>query len=318
LGAIRTDRISRVAALAALPAVLAACGGGGGNGTTTTTTTTPTTTSAVAPTPAGPPRLTFSSGTGKPLGYVNGGVVGQKKGIRVSDVSYLSRGRRVPAYLVEETGARDRPGVILVHGSGGDRSQLLSDAVSLARHGVVALTITEPSSSYPPPTPTTADQLLSESVSTVVEDVVAVRRAADLLQSLAAVDPKQIGYLGWSAGAKTGAFVAASDPRFKAFALLSGGAAPVSAFVAQVPEADRAHVRNVLGSVDPLRYLSFARKGTVLLEDGTKDKVVPHSALANFIHAAPAGTVVRWYPAGHTLSPKAFQAAFAWLAQKLA
>jgi dienelactone hydrolase len=36
-----------------------------------------------------------------------------------------------------------------------------------------------------------------------VRDVLAVRRAADVLDSLPTVAANRIGYLGWSAGAKT-------------------------------------------------------------------------------------------------------------------
>ncbi len=41
------------------------------------------------------------------------------------------------------------------------------------------------------------------------------------------------------------------------------------------------------------------------------------AALVNVIRAAPPGTVVHWYPAGHALIEKAYLTAFAWLAQKL-
>jgi dienelactone hydrolase len=237
--------------------------------------------------------------------------------VAVHDVSYLSDGRRVAGYLLEPEGAEHAAGIVLVHGSGGDRGELLGDALDLAKRGVVAMTITEPSSAHPPPTPTSAGQLLSESLETTREDVVAIRRAADALQSLDAVDPRKLGYLGWSAGAKTGAFVAASDPRFRALALLSGGADPVSAFVAAAPVSIRRRVRTVLGSVDPLRYLGYARPGTILLEDGTRDTVVPHEALENFVHAAPPRTLVHWYRAGHALTTAAYTTAFDWLIRKL-
>jgi dienelactone hydrolase len=150
-----------------------------------------------------------------------------------------------------------------------------------------------------------------------VRDVVAVRRAVDVLRSLPSVDPKRIGYLGWSAGAKTGTFVAAAEPRVKALALLSAGAAPVSAFVAQAPPELRNQVKTILGSVDPIRYVALARPGSLLLEDGRKDQVVPRAALQNIVAAAPKHTTVRWYPAPHELSAAAYGDAFDWLAAKL-
>jgi dienelactone hydrolase len=244
-------------------------------------------------------------------------VVLRRGGVTVHDVSYLSGGRRIQAYLVEGKGKQARPGIVLVHGGGGDRSELLGDAVALARLGFVAMTITAPSTAYPPAQPTTVQQLVDDSKTVTVADVVAVRRAADLLESLPAVDGKRLGYLGWSNGAKTGAFVAASDSRFGALALLSGGADKLAAFVKAAPAGQKALVRTGLGRVDPLRYIAVARPGTVLLADGRRDRIVPRAALLNMVHAAPKGTLVRWYDAGHELDAAAYRAAFAWLAKKL-
>jgi dipeptidyl aminopeptidase/acylaminoacyl peptidase len=188
-----------------------------------------------AGTPQPPPRLEFGYDRSSPLGFSNRGVIARIGTIQVDDVAYTSGGLKVEGYLVEPAGRARHPAVILVHGSGGDRRELLGDAVALARMGAVALTITEPSTSAPLPAPTTYSMLLSESRLGTVRDVVAVRRAADVLASLPTVDSSRLGYLGWSAGAKTGTFVAASDPRFRALALLSGGAAKLSAFVGAAP-----------------------------------------------------------------------------------
>lgn len=285
-------------------ATLAGCGGKSAAPPVTTTTK------------AGPPRLSFDQGKA-PLGYIDKGVVDREGKVEIHDISYLSQGRRVAGWLADPSGGAKRPAVILVHGSGGTRGELLADAVALASVGAVALTITEPSSSHPPPAPTTADQLLSESRDVAIADVVAVRRAADVMQLLSDVDPSRLGYLGWSAGAKTGALVAASDSRFRALALLSGGADTLADFVKAAPVAIRARARTVLGSVDPLRYLSFAKPGTVLLEDGRKDTIVPRKALQNFIQAAPPRTVVHWYPTDHALNAAAYRTAFAWLLKTL-
>ena len=152
---------------------------------------------------------------------------------------------------------------------------------------------------------------------TSVADVVAVRRAVDVLRSLPYVDPNRIGYLGWSAGARTGALVAAAEPRLRALVLLSAGAAPISAYTAAAPPTLRPQVRQELGSVDPIRYVARARPGSLLLEDGRRDSIVPHAALLNIVHAAPRGTLVHWYDAPHELDRAAYRDAFAWLTRKL-
>ena len=296
---------------------LAGCGGTATSATTTTSTAATTATTITSAAGGEGPQLAFGYDRSAPLGFVDHGVVERRGPVVVHDIEFRSGTERIQGYLVEPVRLGRVPGFVLVHGAGGDRTELLDDAIELAQRGAVALTITAPSTAYPLPQPTTVARLLSGTTLTTLRDVVAVRRAADVLVSRRAVDPKRIGYLGWSAGAKTGTFVAAADPRFRALALLSAGADSLSAFVASAPAADRRLVRRALGSVDPIRYVALARPGTLLLEDGTRDAVVPHSALENVVRAAPRGTLVRWYPTGHALDAKAYSDAFTWLLERL-
>jgi len=259
----------------------------------------------------------FSYDASAPLGYVDRGRVSTRSSpLAVHDVSFESGGRRIDGYLVLPPGRRRRPAVVFVHGAGGDRTELLPEAGRLAARDVVTLTITAPSTAVRI-SATTPAPLLAQTRAIAISDVLAVRRAVDLLRSLPVVDPRRIGYLGWSAGARTGALVAAAEPRLRALVLLSAGAAPVSAYAAAAPPSLRPQIRHDLGSVDPIHYLARARPGSVLLEDGRRDAVVPRAALLNLVHAAPPGTTVRWYDAPHALDRAAYRDAFAWLARKL-
>ncbi len=253
------------------------------------------------------------------LGYVDSGAVARLRpsGFPVRDVSFRSRGDRIEGYLVLPRGGGRHPAIVVVHGAGGDRSELVAQAGRLAARGFVALTITEPSTTVQPPQQASPLVYLRALRKIQIRDVVAIRRAVDVLQSLPQVDRERIGYLGWSAGGRNGTFVAETEPRVKALALLSTGAAPLSAFVAQAPPALRAPVRRILGAVDPLRAIAHGRPNTILLEDGKRDEIVPHEALVNIANAAPRGTTVRWYDARHALNDAAYDNAFAWLAGKL-
>ena len=293
-------RIGAAAAAAAL-VLLAGCGGAGHGRATPT-----------APAPA--PRLAFADPKGEPLDTVDRGIVERVGSVAVHDVSYESGGRRIQAYLVEpRRPGGNRAGVVVVHGSGGSRRELLRYAVELGRRGLLAIAPTMPSE-RPQPAPTSVAGLLSQARASTVADVVAVRRAGDVLAERGA---RRLGYLGWSSGAKTGTFVAASDARFRALALLSAGAATVEQFAAAAPAGSRQLVRRELSLVDPIRYVSLARPGSLLLEDGTRDAVVPRGALENVVRAAPRGTTVRWYPTGHALDPAAYRAAIGWLVARL-
>jgi dienelactone hydrolase len=278
------------------------------------------TSAAPRPRPAdGSPRLAFGYDAALPLQYVNRGRINRRtEPIAVDDVSFRTEHRRINGYLLLPPGLARRPAVVFVHGSGGDRAELLEQARRLASRNVVALTITEPSTPNPPARAAGGAAALLERIQEAqVRDVVAIRRAVDLLQSLPQVDKRRIGYLGWSAGARTGTFVAASELRVKALVLLSAGASPISAYVANAPPSLRRAVRRVLGSIDPIRYIALARPGSVLLGDGTRDETVPHAALLNIVRAAPSGTTVRWYDVPHALDRAAYDDAFNWLVRKL-
>ena len=253
----------------------------------------------------------------RPLSVRDLGRVNSNYPVAIDDVSYSSGAARVKAYLAVPRGSARRAAVVYVHGSGGDRRQLLVPAVWLAGRGAVTLSITSPSATANMPRGLSPVRELEWERDLAVKDVVAVRRAIDLLQSRRDVDPKRIGYVGWSAGAKTGALLAGAEPRLRALVLMSGGSPPLSNYIRQAPAGIRADVRRVLGSVDPLRWIARARPGSLFLQDGTRDTVVPHSALVAFSQAAPERTKVVWYPTGHALNNKAYRDQLAWLTETL-
>jgi dienelactone hydrolase len=293
-------------------AVLAGCAGSGGSDGDATTT------AAAAPAADAIPRLDFGYDAAEPLAYDDRGRINKRSyPIAVHDVSFESGGGRVEGYLLLPPGKGRRPAVVFVHGSGGDRDDLIGQAAWLAARNVVTLTLTEPSTTRAPVPAPSLPVRLRQVQDVQVNDVVAVRRAVDVLRTLPQVDPERIGYVGFSAGANTGTLVAASEPRVQALVLLSSGAAPLSTFVAQAPRNLRAQVRRILGSIHPIRYVALARPGTLLLENGRRDEVVPRAALQNVAKAAPEGTPVRWYDAPHQLDRTAYHDAFEWLSEKL-
>jgi dienelactone hydrolase len=258
----------------------------------------------------------FAYDASRPLAYRDRGRVNHDYPIAIHDVSYAVPGGRVQAFLAVPPGRGRRPAVIYVHGSGGDRTELIYQASWLAARGALALTITAPSTPVIPKRPAPVD-LLREQRGVTVRDVVAVRRAVDLLQSLPRVDPRRIGYTGFSAGARLGAIVAGVEPRLHALVLMSGGSAPVSAYVAQMPQRLKRDAERILGQIDPLRSIARARPGSLLILDGRRDEIVPRAALLAMIHAAPKGTVVRWFDAGHAPGTAAWRAQLAWISTKL-
>jgi dienelactone hydrolase len=304
----RPRRTLPVAAALLLCLTASACGGSTGRDTRGQTTP--------APAPRG--STPFDYDASRPLDVRDAGRANKNYPIVLRDVSYASDGRRVEGFLALPPGAARRPGVVFLHGSGGDRGQLVVQAMWLAARGSVTLAITAPSARTKDTSQgLTPVQALRRQRDLSVRDVVAVRRAVDVLRARPEVDPARLGFVGWSAGARTGALLAGVEHRIGAFVLMSGGAAPVSVYASQAPAALRDDVRRLLGPVDPLRTIAKARPGTLLLQDGRQDEVVPRGALEDLATATPDGTDIRWYDAGHELDTKAYRDQLAWLARKL-
>lgn len=262
--------------------------------------------------------------TGDPFAYDDGaplaletGPSEDRDGVAVRDVSFASGADRVEGYVVSPRDAgQGLPGAVFLHGAGGDRDEQLSSAVRLARRGAIALTITAPSREKSPPEGAAAEEAVRWQGDVVAEDVVAVRRALDLLEDDDRVDGDRLGLVGWSMGGRLGALTAAADERLRASVLVSTGAHPVSEYVAASPEELQDVVREVLEPVDPIAGVREAH-GSLFLQAGRLDSVVPRAALQAVIDAAPDGARVTWYQADHALDDRAESDRLAWLADEL-
>jgi dienelactone hydrolase len=257
----------------------------------------------------------FAYDASAPLDYADHGVVNHGYPIAVHDVSFTSSGKRVDAMLVVPPGKGPFPAVVYLHGTGGDRTELLVPATWMAARAVVAMTITMPEQA--PATTGTATEKLVAQRKAAVATVIAAMRAVDVLQSLPQVDDDRIALVGWSSGARVGAIVAGVDDRVKAFDLLSAGSPPIEEYAAQAPAALRPAIAQELGGVDPLRWVKLARPGTILLQNGMKDEVVPRAALDALAAAAGKAAKVRWYDQGHAPSNAAWADQLDWTADRL-
>ena len=267
---------------------------------------------------APPPRGPFAYDSAQPLRFADRGRVNTHYPIAIHDVWYTAGRDRIAAFLVlPPSGGKRLPAVIYVHGSGGDRKQLVVPATWLASRHAIGLVITAPSTAASAPAGGSPTAELRRQARLEERDVIAVRRGIDLLRRRPDVDPSRIGYVGWSAGARTGAIVAGVEPRLRTVVLMSGGATPISSYAARAPASLRPAIRRYLGAVDPLRYVPRATGSALLLQDGRRDQIVPRSALDALAHAAPTGTTVRWYDADHGLNAKAYHDQLVWLARKL-
>jgi dienelactone hydrolase len=254
----------------------------------------------------------------EPIARRDNGLANSDYPIKIHDISYDGGAERVPGFLLLPPGKGPYPAVIYLHGQGGDRLEMLYTASWIAGRRAVALTVESPYS------PSRSIELgpgvagLRKERDRTVQGVVELRRAVDLLQSLPQVDDDLIGFVGYSAGARTGAILAGVERRIRAFVFMSGGEDPVDEFMNLVDEGQRAEVRPLLEDTDGLKYIAQASPSQLFFQAGRRDTVVPRDALETLIRAGSTPKKVSWYDAGHDLAvPKAQNDQLEWLEQVL-
>lgn len=248
-----------------------------------------------------------------PVDYRDGGVLNEEYPVKIHDVSFAGPKGRVPAFLIVPPGRGPYPAAIYLHGAGQDRRAFVLPATWLAGRRAVALLVESPfSPNRGAPLGEGLPAIRGERDRTV-QEVIELRRAVDVLQSLPQVDDDRIGFVGYSAGARSGAILSGVERRIRAFVLMSGGEEPVEDYVRLVAEKDRPTVRRLLEETDGLKYIARARPAKLLFQAGRRDEVVPRKALEALIRAGSKPKKVRWYDSGHDLGFAAYRDQLAWL-----
>jgi dienelactone hydrolase len=260
----------------------------------------------------------FAYESSKPLDFQSRATQLGGQGVEVRDISFVGpTGTRLNGYLAAPSSSDKHPGVIYAHGAGGNRSEMLDQAIAMARRGAVGLTLDmsySPERAAPLPAGMAGVRARAQ---TEVDAVREIRRSVDLFRSLSFVDGDRLGYVGWSAGARVGAVAAGVEHRIRAFDLIAGGATPVSEYVDLAPQQLRPELESVLGKTDPLRYVSHASPSALLFQDGRQDELVPQPALTLLAKTGSDPKDIRWYQSGHAPSSQAWADSRRWLAEHL-
>jgi dienelactone hydrolase len=226
-------------------------------------------------------------------------------------MSYASPGGdRVSGIVVAPVGAERPAGVIFMHGAGGSRIDFLGDAAALAKAGAVAMTIDSPfarseselirAGAAPPGT-------IRDLMILNVKDLV---RGLDVLVREYRADPTRLAVVGYSMGVQAAATAAALDSRPRAVVLVAGRANP-----SRTP-GDPAWER-LFRSIDTVHFVPELAPAAVLVQGGERDQVIPRAELEELYRATSKPKQIRWYDAGHQLTPKAGRDRVAWLSAEL-
>jgi len=225
-------------------------------------------------------------------------------------------GSTTVATLVVPEGEGPFSGVLFGHwyapARGGDRTEFLPEALTLAERGVASLL---PQGNFPwIETPSG----FAEDCDRVVDQVRDLRAALSALQAVPGVRADRLGYVGHDYGAMYGTVLAAADARVRTAVLMTPSATFsewFNQYWLRLPTDQQATYRAAFAALDPLTLAPAIRK-PVLLQFGEDDIFITPSSARQLAAAFPQAET-RFYQAGHELDEAASQERSAWLNERL-
>ena len=240
--------------------------------------------------------------------------VGVEGALGLEDLSWRSpRGGRVPAWLLVPRRQGRHAAILFLHASTRDRDDLLGEARQYPERGAVCLTMT---AAHSRPGRARFPSWTNDDREGVIQDVVDLRRALDLLLEREDVDPARLGFVGLSYGADYGAVFCAVDGRLRAAALISGGTLR-DWYARNSPEDLRTHYLALMETVAPDRYLPLVTRTRLLFQNGRNDPTYTRREIDDYHSSARGPNDVIWYDTGHWLNADAARDRAAWLARQL-
>jgi cephalosporin-C deacetylase-like acetyl esterase len=133
----------------------------------------------------------------------------------------------------------------------------------------------------------------------VVQNVVDLRRAVDVIETRSDLDEQRIAYVGFSMSTFLGVQFVAMEPRIRAACLALGGAGLFHFFASTATDGRRADQEAVASLVDPLHYAALIAPRPVLQVNSETDQIVP-AALGHMLYGALAEPKrIIWFRGAH-------------------
>lgn len=263
-----------------------------------------------------------------PLDFQEVGVE-HRGSVTIHDISYASpKGGRVPAYLVVPDGRGPFAAVIWGHwympGSEFlNRKEFLAEAVALAPAGMVSLLTDGPIAR--PGHVEDQTPLSEQQVTDLVQQIIDMRRGADLLLARPDVDPKRLAYVGHSYDAEVGGFLSGIDRRFKAFVLMAG---PLSDEIDKRSKEYQEERQRVgpekfdafeakYSWLDPGKYVSHAAPAVVFLQYASREEFLNPDRDREYAAVVSEPKRFKLYDAPHALNAEARRDRIAFLTEQL-
>jgi hypothetical protein len=270
---------------------------------------------------------------------LNDQTVEERGGIKLYQISYSAplddrasllgpNGGQVTASLVVPPGRGPFAAVIYGHwcmpgSEKKNRTEFLDEALLLARVGVVSL-LPDHVILHPGFVEDKAP-LSQQQIAVEVQQVVNLRRGADLLLERKDVDARRLAYVGHSCDAAAGGYLSGIDKRFKVFVLMAGdisnevdrnsrgfqefrqkvGPEKFDAFLAQYSWMDAG------------KYVSHAAPAAVFLQYATQEPFLTPEMAKQYFERVSEPKKLQIYQAPHALNAEATRDRIAFLSEQL-
>lgn len=236
----------------------------------------------------------------------------------IRDITFVANKTPVKAFVVAPAAKHDSlAGILYVHWLGEpattNRTEFLNEAVVLASLGTVSVLV---DTMWAQPK-WYEDRIPEHDYADSVTQVIALRRAMDLLLAQPGIDPQRIAYVGHDFGAMYGAVMLGVDHRVKTCVLMAGVPHFIDWFLYSRQPKDLPSYRAQLAPLDPVNFLP--RIGVpAYFQFAAHDQYVTAAAAAEFYGAALPRKQMTTYDAKHDLhTPEVAADRVAWLIHTL-
>ena len=241
-----------------------------------------------------------------------------KDGAVVHDITYAGPEGRIDAFLITPQGDGPFPAVLFMPGAPGAKYTFYTEAIELAKAGVVSL-LPNPPYARPPIEDVVVFQPSDKDG--IVQEVKEMRRGVDLLVARPEVDPSRLGYVGFSWGASLGGVLSAVERRVHSFVLMS--LVPrLSTDMRKLAEdqgieGDLAAYEKAMQPIDAINYLPQAAPSAVFLQAGELDTRPSPDNTQEAYEATSDLKKLQMYDTEHDLNAQAKADARAWMLDRL-
>lgn len=215
--------------------------------------------------------------------------------------------RRMAEMFVPE-GEEPFPAIMYVHwyepeAANSNRSQFVDEAIEMAKHGILCLTVETLWSDLD----FFYKRTQTDDIKNSIEEVINLRRFMDFLLSQPNVDTNRFAYVGHDFGGMYGVLAGSLDQRPTHYVLMA--ATPrFSDWYLYLPkldgEAREAFIREI-AAIDPITHIQNLSPAPLFFQFGNDDFHVPLERAEEFYSAAKEPKEQKIYEAGHGLNEAA-------------